>query len=382
MPVPALHAQGNLASVASGMRNEILTDKQDRTDGHSKLVTSSLLYPVDGGKVAPQHSNHVISTRETNGEEIMGPDMLLWCYPEKHIESGSLLIVRGNQFCVLKERDTILNVYEAGQHRVQTLDDPVFSSGQLTFDDEPITPEHRALYINRTPLRSKVSGVVLSREKTEVDYSVDYALHIASREDAVRFVQSLPSPLEQDQGLHIKDINAHVGPIVERVLNQLVQTSPLGHAGPDQEQHMQDLSQLVQERLQLFLSTYGLTVDEAKVHVTSRREYVRRPLSLRDFASSKLDAVHDYAVTNAHANNLCLKERQEEIVQNVYMIWQNRLERYADEIAALQAELERTRADIDQALDAHSAHLRKLSHAIRSELQASVPALDTREAST
>jgi hypothetical protein len=144
---------------------------------------------------------------------------------------------------------------------------------------------------------------------------------------------------------------------------------------------MQDLSQLVQERLQLFLSTYGLTVDEAKVHVTSRREYVRRPLSLRDFASSKLDAVLDYAVTNDHANNLPLGERQEEIVQNVYMIWQNRLERYADEIAALQAELERTRADVDQALDAHSAHLRKL-YAIRSELQASVPALDTREAST
>jgi hypothetical protein len=145
---------------------------------------------------------------------------------------------------------------------------------------------------------------------------------------------------------------------------------------------MQALSQLVQERLQLFLPTYGLTVDEVKVYMAYRREYMRRAPSLKDFGSSKSDAVSDYAVTNNHSNNHPLKERQEEIVQNVYVIWQNRLDRYTDEIAAIQAELERTRADIDQALNAHSAHLQKLSHAISSELQASVSALDTRKAST
>jgi hypothetical protein len=110
------------------------------------------------------------------------------------------------------------------------------------------------------------------------------------------------------------------------------------------------------------------------VRVASRYEHMRIPLSLKDLGSSKLAAVQDYAVPNNHANNQYLKEHQEEIVQNVYVIWQNRLDRYTDEIAAIRAELERTRADIDQALDAHSAHLQELSHAISSELQASVPA--------
>jgi hypothetical protein len=206
-PALALQAQGNLAPIASGMRNEILTDKQYRTNGHSEPVTSSLLLPVDGEKVALQHSDHVISTRTANGEEIMGPDMLLWRYPEKHVTNGSLLTVKSNQFCILKGRDTILKAYEAGQHRVQTPDYPL--SGQLTFNDELIPPEYEALYINRAQLRSKVSGVVPSREKGEVDYHVDYALHIATCEDAVRLIQYMRYPLEQDQGLPITAINAY-----------------------------------------------------------------------------------------------------------------------------------------------------------------------------
>src|SRR5262249_8912379 len=125
MPAPAIQAQGDLVSVTTGMRNEILTDKQEWTDGHSKPVTSSVLLPADDGKAAQEHS--VISTMGSNGEEIMGPDMLVWCYPDKHIINGSRLSVKSNQFCVLKGRATILNVYEAGQHRVQTPNDPFFN---------------------------------------------------------------------------------------------------------------------------------------------------------------------------------------------------------------------------------------------------------------
>ena len=48
---------------------------------------------------------------------------------------------------------------------------------------------------------------------------------------------------------------------------------------------------------------------------------------------------------------------------------------YHDEIAAQQAELECTRADIGLHMDAHSAHLHEvITYAISNDLQASAPA--------
>jgi hypothetical protein len=283
-----------------------------------------------------------------------------------------------NQFCVLKVNGAILDVYETGEYRVRTPNDSSFGSVQLTFDDEPITVEYEVLYINRAQLVSQVSGVALSRERANVDYSVDLSIYVVTREDALRLVQRMRY---RDHTLGTQDINTYVRPVIQQTLNQLVQTISLEFA-PYQELQMQDFSPLVHERLQLFLSSYGMTVDEVKVQVVPRYEVMKPPLSLKDFGLHKLVAVSDYTAANNHATNPHLKEHQEEIVQNVYVIWQNRLDRYTDEIAAIQAELERTRADLDQALNAHSARLQELSHAISSELQASVSALDTRKAST
>jgi hypothetical protein len=390
MPVPALQAQGDLVSVASGMRNENLTDKQGRTDGRSKPVTSSLLFPIDGGKVAREHSNHVISTRTANGEEIMGSDMLLWCYPEKRVESGSLLTVESNQFCVLKVRGAILKVYETGQYIIQMPDTPLLGSVQLTFDGEPIPLEYEAFYINRAKLLIKASGVALLHETVEVDYSVDYYIHVATREDVVQLVQYMPywsHPLKQSQGLRIEDINAYVGPVIERTLNQRVQITTLGSVIPglasDQRPQTQNISQLMREQLQQFLSIYGITVDEVNTRVTPHDELMKILCSLKAFYLSELDALHHYqSIINNDLANHCISEQKMHMEYTIHTQWKERLDHYMDEIAAIQAELGRTRADIDRALDAHSAHLQKLSHAISSELQASVPVLDTRKART
>src|SRR5256885_16805088 len=67
----------------------------------------------------PTFSN-VISTLTPDGEEVMGPEILLWHYPNNSILNGSLLTVESNHFCVLKSRGAILNVYETGQYPVQT----------------------------------------------------------------------------------------------------------------------------------------------------------------------------------------------------------------------------------------------------------------------
>src|SRR5215472_4840618 len=76
--------------------------------------------PCKGESRAMTGIRNVISTLTSNGEEIMGPEILLWHYPNNDIMNGSLLTVESNHFCVLKSRGAILNVYETGQYTVQT----------------------------------------------------------------------------------------------------------------------------------------------------------------------------------------------------------------------------------------------------------------------
>ena len=60
----------------------------------------------------------------------MGPNVLLWHYPNNDIVNGSLLTVESNHFCVLKSRGAILNVYETGQYPVDTPQSVLFGSIQ------------------------------------------------------------------------------------------------------------------------------------------------------------------------------------------------------------------------------------------------------------
>ena len=124
---------------------------------------------------------NVISTLTENGEEIMGPEIVLWHYPDQNIMNGSLLTVESNQFCVLKSRGAILNVYETGQYPVQTPDRPIFGSIQQAFYGGQSPWQYEALYINRAKLVLKTNGMALSREMAEMVYSVDYYIHVETR---------------------------------------------------------------------------------------------------------------------------------------------------------------------------------------------------------
>src|SRR5258707_6585664 len=91
---------------------------------------------------------NVISTMGANGEEMLGPDLLLWHYPDSSIMNGSLLTVESNHFCVLKSRGAILNVYETGQYTVQTPDRPLFGSMQQAFYGGPRSLPYEAAVHN------------------------------------------------------------------------------------------------------------------------------------------------------------------------------------------------------------------------------------------
>lgn len=230
---------------------------------------------------------NVISTLTDNGEEMMGPEILLWHYPENNIMNGSLLTVESNHFCVLKSRGAILNVYETGQFPVQTTDRPLFGSVQQAFYGGQSPWQFEALYINRSKLVLKTNGMALSREMAEMVYSVDYYIHVETRDAAVRLVQHMPY---RGHALTTQEINAYAGPVIEQAVNQLVQITPLESVN----EKIHDLSQIVFQHLQQFLADYGITLDTVKVLVFPRDERMKALISLKAFGLSELDAVRYY----------------------------------------------------------------------------------------
>jgi len=224
---------------------------------------------------------NVVSTLGANGEEVMGPDILIWHFPDNSIMNGSLLTVESNHFCVLKSRGAILNVYETGQYTVQTPDRPLFGSIQQAFYGGQSPWQYEALYINRAKLVIKTNGMALSREMAEMVYSVDYYIHVETRENAVLLVQHMPY---RGHALTIAEVNAYAGPVIEQAVNQLVQITPLESVN----EKIHDLSQIVSQHLQEFLATYGISLDTVKVLVFPRDERMKALISLKAFGLSEM----------------------------------------------------------------------------------------------
>ena len=125
---------------------------------------------------------NVISTLTDSGEEVMGPEILLWHYPENNIMNGSLLTVESNHFCVLKSRGAILQIYETGQYPVQTPDRPIFGSMQQAF------------YGGQSPWPEIVStqaliwGALLLSERAHSEVGCRYSFRLHAEFDAGRVV--------------------------------------------------------------------------------------------------------------------------------------------------------------------------------------------------
>ncbi len=230
---------------------------------------------------------NVISTLGDNGEEIMGPEVLLWHYPNNDIVNGSLLTVESNHFCVLKSRGAILNVYETGQYTVQTPDRPLFGSIQQAFYGGQSPWQYEALYINRAKLVIRTGGMALSREMAEMAYSVDYYIHVETRDAALQLVQHMPY---RGHALTTQEVNAYAGPVIEQAVNQLVQITALESVN----EKIHDLSQIVFQHLQQFLNDYGIALNTVKVLVFPRDERMKALISLKAFGLSEIDAVRYY----------------------------------------------------------------------------------------
>jgi membrane protease subunit (stomatin/prohibitin family) len=230
---------------------------------------------------------NVISTLLPSGEEIMGPEMVLWHWPSNDITNQSLLTVESNHFCVLKSRGAILQVYETGQYPIETPQKPLFGAIQSAFYGGQSPWQFEALYINRAKLVIKTSGKALSRELALMNYDVDYYIHVSTKEDALKVVQHMPY---RGHSLTTEDLNAYAGPVVEQAVNQIVQVTPLERVN----EKIHELSEIVHEHLQEFLTGYGVTLDMVKVLVSPGDELMRQLISLKAFGLSEIDAVRYY----------------------------------------------------------------------------------------
>jgi membrane protease subunit (stomatin/prohibitin family) len=226
----------------------------------------------------------VVSTLSNDGEEIMGPDILMWHYPSNDIINGSLLTVESNHFCVLKSRGAILNVYETGQYQVQTPQRVLFGSIQQAFYGGQSPWQYEALYVNRAKLVIHDSGRALSSEMAQLSYDIDYYITVNTPENAVMLVQHMPY---RGHALTTKDVNSYAGPVVEQAINQLAQVTPLEKIN----EKIHDLTRLVHDHLQQFLAVYGITLDTVKVLVYPSDERMKSLISLKAFGLSELDAV-------------------------------------------------------------------------------------------
>lgn len=230
---------------------------------------------------------NVISTLTNNGEEIMGPDTLLYHYPGNDIMNGSLLTVESNHFCVLKSRGAILKVYETGQYAVDTPQKVIVGAIQQAFYGGQSPWQYEAIYISRAKLVIRAQGQALSREMAPLHYQLDYYIHVESTEDALKLVQHMPY-----QGHFIKtdEVNTYALPVLEQAINQVCQVTPLEAIN----EHIHEITELVTSHLQEFLSTYGITLNNVKVLMSPADELMKRLISLRAFGLTEEMALRYY----------------------------------------------------------------------------------------
>ena len=232
-------------------------------------------------------TRQVISTLKDDGTDIMGPDILGFHYPDASIVSGSLLTVEANHFAVLKSRGAVLGVYDTGQYPVQTPDKPLLGGFVTGFFGGNSPWQYEVLYVNRAKLLVRNAGLATSAEMAEMQYQVEYYVHVDTKEGALKLVTHMPFA---KHFISTDEVASYAGPVVEQAINQIVQVTPMEKIN----EHIHEIVELVKTHLADFLGVYGVTLNDAKVLILPKDERMRELISLRAFGLSELDAVRYY----------------------------------------------------------------------------------------
>lgn len=232
-------------------------------------------------------TRQVITTVRSDGSDALGTRTVAYKIADESIVSGSLLTVESNHFCVLKSRGAVLDVYETGQYAIETPDKPLVGSIAQGFFGGASPWVYEIIYINRSKLLVRNSGIATSAEMAEVSYVVDYYIHIDSKEEALALITHMPF-----SGITINtdEVADYAGPAIEQAINQIVQVTKLENIN----ERISDVREAVKGHLADFLKVYGIMLNDLKVLIMPRDERMRELISLQALGLTPIEAIRYY----------------------------------------------------------------------------------------
>ncbi len=188
---------------------------------------------------------------------------------------------------MLKSRGAVLNVYDTGQYALTTPDKPIIGSIVTGFFGGSSPWVYEVIYINRSKLLVRSSGIATSAEMAEMAYQVDYYIHVDTKEAALDLITHMPF-----EGLVIdtQEIAAYAGPAIEQAINQIVQVTRMEAIN----EHITDIRESVKSHLTEFLATYGIMLNDLKVLIVPKDERMRELISLQAIGLTPIEAVRYY----------------------------------------------------------------------------------------
>lgn len=232
-------------------------------------------------------TRQVITTVRSDGSDALGTRTVAYKIADESIVSGSLLTVESNHFCVLKSRGAVLDVYETGQYAIETPDKPLIGSIAKGFFGGSSPWVYEVIYINRSKLLVRNSGIATSAEMAEVSYVVDYYIHIDSRQEALDLITHMPF---SGTVIDTAEVADYAGPAIEQAINQIVQVTKLENIN----EHINDVREAVKVHLADFLKVYGIMLNDLKVLIMPRDDRMRELISLQAIGLTPIESVRYY----------------------------------------------------------------------------------------
>ena len=232
-------------------------------------------------------TRQVITSLQRDGSDMLGTKSLAIKIADESIVSGSLLTVESNHFCVLKSRGAVLNVYETGQYALVTPDKPLLGSIAQGFFGGASPWVYEVIYINRSKLLVRSSGVATSAEMAEMAYQVDYYIHVDTRQDALDLITHLPF---NGSVIDTREVADYAGPAIEQAINQIVQVTRMEQIN----EHITEIRESVKSHLADFLKIYGIMLNDLKVLILPKDERMRELISLQAIGLTPQEAVRYY----------------------------------------------------------------------------------------
>ena len=232
-------------------------------------------------------TRQVITSLNRDGSNLLGTMRLAVKIADESIVSGSLLTVETNEFCVLKSRGAVLNVYETGQYALTTPDKPILGSIAQGFFGGNSPWVYEVIYVNRSKLLVRSQGIATSAEMAEMAYQVDYYIHIDTREAALDLTTHMPF---NGAVIDIKEVADYAGPAIEQAINQVVQVTKMELIN----ERIFEIREGVKAHLTDFLATFGILLNDLKVLIIPKDERMRELISLQAIGLTPIEAVRYY----------------------------------------------------------------------------------------